>query len=103
MYRAWVEEVLGLRIQNGQLQMHPVIPEAWEGFSLSYRHGEALYAIQVENPQRRQSGVAWVEMDGQRVPGGVIKLERGLVKHQVVVRMGEPVSGLSGIEEPANS
>jgi len=101
MYRAWVEEVLGLRIENGQLQMHPVIPEAWEGFSLSYRHGEALYAIQVENPQRRQSGVAWVEMDGRRVPGGVINLERGLVKHQVVVRMGEPASHLSGIEEPA--
>jgi hypothetical protein len=27
-------------------------------------------------------------MDDQRVTGGVIPLERGLVKHQVVVRMG---------------
>jgi hypothetical protein len=28
-------------------------------------------------------------MDGQRLPGGVILLERELVKHRVVVRMGE--------------
>jgi len=27
-------------------------------------------------------------MDGQRVTGGVIPLERELVKHQVIVRMG---------------
>lgn len=35
-------------------------------------------------------------MDGQRLNGGVIPLERGLVKHQVVVRMGEPGSEMSG-------
>jgi hypothetical protein len=27
-------------------------------------------------------------MDGQRVAGGVIMLERGLVKHNIHVRMG---------------
>ncbi len=90
MYRAWVEEVLGLQIRGGELRMNPVIPAAWPGFSLSYRHGETVYAIQVENPHGCERGVAWVEMDGQRITGGVIPLERGLVKHQVVVRMGEP-------------
>jgi cellobiose phosphorylase len=30
--------------------MNPVIPATWEGFSLRYRHGETIYAIQVENP-----------------------------------------------------
>jgi len=29
-------------------------------------------------------------MDGQCVAGGVIALERGLVKHQIRVRMGDP-------------
>jgi cyclic beta-1,2-glucan synthetase len=82
MYRAWVEEVLGLRVDNGQMRIEPV-------FSISYRHGETVYAIQVENPHGCQRGVSWVEMDGKRIPGGVITLERGLVKHQVVVRMGQ--------------
>ena len=72
------------------MQVNPVIPATWQGFSLSYRHGETIYAIQVENPNGCERGVAWVEMDGQRVTGGVIPLERGLVKHQIVVRMGNP-------------
>ena len=90
MYRAWVEEVLGLQVRSGQMRINPVIPAAWQGFSLRYRHGETIYAIRVENPHGFERGVAWVEMDGQRVTGGVIPLERGLVKHQVVVRMGDP-------------
>jgi cyclic beta-1,2-glucan synthetase len=91
MYRAWVEEVLGLQLRGTELRVNPVIPRSWPGFSLSYRHGETVYAIQVENPDGFQRGVAWMEMDGQRVTGGFIALERGLVKHQVVVRMGEAV------------
>lgn len=67
-----------------------LIPASWPGFSLTYRNIEAVYAIKVENPDNCQRGVAWVEMDGQRVPGGVITLERGLVKRQVVVMMGSP-------------
>ncbi|PIY21422.1 MAG: glycosyl transferase, partial [Deltaproteobacteria bacterium CG_4_10_14_3_um_filter_60_8] len=88
MYRAWVEEVLGLQVRNGRMLLNPVIPVTWQGFSLSYRHGETVYAIQVENPDGCERGVVWVEMDGQRVTGDVISLERGLVKHRVVVRMG---------------
>ena len=90
MYRAWVEEVLGLQVRGDRMRIHPVIPAAWKTFSLRYRHGETIYAIQVENPDGCERGVACVEMDGQRIPGGVIPLERGLVKHQVVVRMGRP-------------
>ncbi len=89
MYRTWIEEVLGLQLQNEQMRINPVIPAAWPGFSLSYRHGETTYAIQVENPDGCESGVAWVEMDGRRISDGVIQMERSLVKHQVVVRMGK--------------
>jgi cyclic beta-1,2-glucan synthetase len=90
MYRAWIEEVLGLQVRGSRMQINPVIPAAWKGFSLRYRHGETIYAIQVENPLGCRRGVAWMEMDGRRVSGGVIELEQGLVKHQIRVRMGEP-------------
>ncbi len=90
MYRAWVEEVLGLQVRNGLMRLNPVMPASWEGFSLRYRHGETIYAIQVENPNGFESGVSWVEMDGRRVTGGAITLERGLVKHRIRVRMGNP-------------
>jgi len=88
MYRAWVEEVLGLRVHGDHMQVQPVIPGWWEGFHLRYRHGEAIYEIQVENPEGCDRGVLWVEMDGQRMPEALIPLDRSLVKHRVLVRMG---------------
>ena len=39
--------------------------------------------------QRTHQWVSAFQQDGQRVTGGFIALERGLVKHQVVVRMGD--------------
>jgi cyclic beta-1,2-glucan glucanotransferase len=90
MYRAWVEEILGLHVRGETMRLTPVIPGWWDGFQMSYRHGEAVYEIQIENPEHCERGVSWVEMDGQRVKGGVIPLARDLVKHRIVVRMGNP-------------
>ena len=98
MYRAWIEEVLGLHVQGGQMSVNPVIPAEWKGFTLRYKHGETIYAIQVENPNHCERGVAWVEMDGQRLIGGVIPLENELVKHRVVVRMGDQEESMSGVK-----
>ncbi|HYW81988.1 MAG TPA: glycosyltransferase 36 associated protein, partial [Spirochaetia bacterium] len=89
MYRAWVEEVLGLKVQGSQMRIEPAIPGWWKGFTLRYRHCEAEYEIQVENPDGCQSGVSWVEMDGRRLPEKVIPLESVLVKHKIFVRMGK--------------
>jgi len=88
MYRAWTEDVLGLQIKGREMRICPVIPASWPGFTLTYRHGEAIYAVQVENPDGCQSGVAWVDLDGQRMAGGVILLEQVAAQHTVVVMMG---------------
>ncbi len=88
MYRAWVEEMLGLRVRGDTMQISPVIPGWWDGFQMSFRHGESFYEIQVENPDHCEHGIAWMEMDGQRIEEGVIPLGRDLVKHRIVVRMG---------------
>jgi cyclic beta-1,2-glucan synthetase len=89
MYRAWVEEVLGMSIAGDRMRMDPVIPGWWQGFSLRYRRGEAVYEIQVENPEGRERGVAWVEMDGSRLPDGAIPLERISASHKILVHMGK--------------
>ena len=88
MYRVWVEEVLGLKVRGDYMRLDPVIPGGWESFQLRYRHGEAIYEIQVENPEGCERGVSWVEMDGQRLRDEVIPLERSLVKHRILVHMG---------------
>jgi cyclic beta-1,2-glucan synthetase len=90
LYRAWVEEILGLHVRGETMRIAPVIPGWWDGFHMTYRHGESVYEIQIENPDHCENNVSWVEMDGQRVIGGEIPLGRELVKHRIVVRMGAP-------------
>jgi cyclic beta-1,2-glucan synthetase len=89
MYRAWVEEILGLKVRGHSLLLDPVIPGWWDGFQIIYRHGEAIYEIQVDNPEHCVKGVSRIEMDGQIVKDGVIPLEQGLVKHRILVYLGK--------------
>ncbi len=89
MYRTWIEEVLGLKVRGNLMEIDPVIPSSWPRFSLNYRHGETIYAIEVENPSGCEHGVIWLEMDGRRITDKVIVLERELVKHRVIVMMGK--------------
>jgi cyclic beta-1,2-glucan synthetase len=89
MYQAWVDEVLGLKRRGTRLRIDPVIPAWWDGFTVRYRHGEAVYWIEVRNPDSVSTGLAWVEVDGQRVEDGWIQLDPGPVKHRVMVRMGK--------------
>ncbi len=97
MYRAWVEEVLGLQIRADEMRLDPVIPAWWDGFSLRYRHGQAVYELRVENPHHCERGVVRVEMDGNLVAEGTIRLERSAVQHQILVTMGDslPVTPLA--------
>jgi cyclic beta-1,2-glucan synthetase len=88
MYRAWIEEVLGLKLQAEFLQVDPVIPEWWDGFKIRYRHGQAVYWIEVTNPDGVNRGVQSVHMDGRLLRDGRIPLEDKAIKHRVQVKMG---------------
>jgi cyclic beta-1,2-glucan synthetase len=89
MYRVWIEEVLGLKKRSNQLIIDPVIPDWWDGFKVTLRHGEAIYVIEIQNPDHIQQGVAWLELDGQRLEEGFISLDPEPVKHIVKVQMGK--------------
>ena len=88
MYRAWIEEVLGVKLCGDRMTIDPVIPRSWDRFSLRLRHGQALYEIEVENPESLARGVIRVELDGRQLAERVIPLESELVKHRVRVLMG---------------
>ncbi len=88
MYRAWVEEVLGLRIRDGRMTLHPVFPDSWQEFRLRYRYGEAVYEIMVKNPHKCGCGVESITLDGQTQKDGFILLEKNAFKHHVLITMG---------------
>jgi cyclic beta-1,2-glucan synthetase len=88
MYRAWLEEVLGVKVCGNTMRIDPVLPSSWDKVGVRYRHGKALYEITIENPDGLNGGVAWVEVDGRRLEDSAIALEKALIKHRVRVRLG---------------
>ena len=87
MYRAWIEEVLGLKVRRGKMIIDPVLPSGWDRANIRYRHGKSVYEIEIENPEGLNRGVAWVEMDGHRLEDNTITIEDELIKHRVRVRI----------------
>ncbi len=69
MYRIWIEEVLGFQLRGDRLTIAPVIPDAWSGFEITYRHRSAVYEIEV---RRADSGEAPLNSSIQLVDDGGI-------------------------------
>lgn len=88
MYRLGLEAILGLHKIGNTLKIDPVIPPAWDGFEIHYRCGQAVYHIQVKNPQHVDRHVAQLVLDGQPLMDGSIPLVDDQREHAVVVTMG---------------
>jgi cyclic beta-1,2-glucan synthetase len=87
MYRLGVEAILGLRKAGDRLQIEPCIPKDWPGYRMTYRHGDTVYRIEVENPEGVSQGVETVTVDGEEVSGGIPLVDDG-ERHIVCVTMG---------------
>ena len=88
MYKAGVEDLLGLRKTGNTLTIDPCIPRQWAGYAIAYRYLATPYQIRVSNPEGISKGVASVSVDGNVVAGNVICLSDDGVAHHVEVMMG---------------
>ena len=89
MYRLGLESILGLRRRGQRFSISPCVPGTWNGFVVRWRHGRTLYEITVENPSRRNRGIAEAVLDGVRVDARSIPLVDDGAEHQLRVVMGE--------------
>ena len=89
MYRLGLESILGLRRRGGIFSVAPCIPRSWSGFVVRWRYGRSHYEITVENPARRNRGVAEAMLDGVRVSPGAIPLIDDDAVHRLRVVMGK--------------
>lgn len=85
MYRLGLEAILGLRREGTVLRLDPCLPKSWPGYTMTYRYGQTLYEIQVENPAGVNPGVKQVLLDGQPQPNGSIPLQDDGRPHRVKV------------------
>ena len=49
-YKAGIQYILGLRINEGVMSFSPCIPKDWKGYKIKYKWKNNVYNINVENP-----------------------------------------------------
>ena len=89
MYRLGVEAILGLHRVGDALRIDPCIPGDWPSYEITYRDGETIYHIQVENPDGAYHGVKTVTLDGEPLEGEDIPLLADGKPHEVYVLIKE--------------
>jgi len=88
MYQAAIDSLMGLRRRADVFTMDPCIPAMWPTCSIEWRHGESLYHVSIENPERQHRGVRSATLDGVPVDAAAIPLLDDGKEHEVVVVLG---------------
>ena len=63
-YLAGIQYILGLNVYHNVLSIKPCIPKDWKEFEIKYKFGESIYNIKVKNPNRKNTGVTSVYING---------------------------------------
>ncbi len=85
--QAGTQHILGIQPTYQGLKINPCIPRAWDGFKVTRQFRDALYRIEVENPDHVCKGVRSIIVDGTAIPGNVVPLFQDGNTHQVWVIM----------------
>ena len=70
-YLAGIQYILGVNIYHNSMSFKPCIPKDWEEFEIKYKFGESIYNIKVKNPNRKNSGVSYIMMNGTEVENNI--------------------------------
>ena len=87
-YRVALEGMLGFEKRGDTLLLDPCIPTTWPRFTIEYRYGTSVYAIDVENPAGVSKGVASLTVDGVTSTGSCVHLLDDGARHGVTIVLG---------------
>ena len=82
------QAILGVQPSYDGLCINPCIPEGFGDFTLTRTFRDAVYHIEVKNPDNVQKGVKKVVVDGKEYEGCLIPFEKGKKEYHVTVYMG---------------
>lgn len=85
-YKAGIEYLLGLKVENGYIRIEPCIPKEWKEYQIQYKWKESIYNIKVKNPESKNTGVSKVILNGKEVEN-CIKLDGSRNIYQIEVIM----------------
>ena len=87
MFRAITQYMLGFHPGYDGFEIKPCLPSHWEKCTLKRKFRNDTYLITILNPNRSQSGVASVTLDGVPVAGSTVPLVNDGQTHTVTVTM----------------
>jgi cellobiose phosphorylase len=79
---------LGIRPQEDGLLVDPSIPSHWQGYKVTRKFRNALYKINVKNPEKVNKGVKSLTVDGKTIEGKLIPAFNDGQEHIVEIIMG---------------
>lgn len=79
--------MLGIRPQMDHLEIDPCIPADWKEFSVQRQWRNAVFHIQVENPEGVMKGIKEIWLDGEKVKQ-IPVMAQG-TEHRIRIVMGE--------------
>ena len=85
---ALTQYIPGVRPELDGLRIDPCIPSDWKGFRMTRKFRGATYNITVDNPDGVQKGVALMTVNGEKISGNVIPVQKAGSAVSVEVVMG---------------
>lgn len=88
LHRMATHWILGIRPQKEGLLVDPSIPAHWSGFKVTRKFRNAIYQIDVKNPENANTGVKSLKVDGRTLEGKLIPSFDDGQEHLVEILMG---------------
>ena len=84
-FKAGIEYLLGLKIEEGYLKIEPCIPKEWKEYQIQYKWKESIYNIKILNPDGKNTGVTKVILDGEEVENNIRLDEKRIIYNIEVI------------------
>jgi len=88
LHRVATHWILGIRPQQDGLLVDPSIPPNWSGYQVTRKFRNAIYHIDVQNPEKISKGVKSMTVDGEPHPGNLIPIHNDTKHHIIKIVMG---------------
>ena len=82
------QALLGIQPEYEGLTVNPCLPKNFGDLKIKRRYRDAEYYIDIRKPDGVEKGVAWMEVDGEKIAGNQIPLIPGKKEYHVTVQMG---------------
>jgi cyclic beta-1,2-glucan synthetase len=87
LYQAGLEYIVGLKIRSGHFTVDPTIPAEWKRFMVTYKRGDRIFDITVNNQGGVERGVVQIIVNGTTLQDKQIPFESPDYRERVQVEV----------------